>query len=265
VFAGCGFSYPQRVERQEDRRGRRAPDAPLVSRPLISPRFAADPRLRAWLARAVIAAALYVAFMISLGWQYAVSAATIYVTADVIYRSKTMSVIPAAVRVTSAQRSTRRRLRMLRPAGYLALNACRIPGTESIIDHVVVGPAGVFTLDSERMDRRLPIRAIGGMLYHGPASKVDRIDHALAEAQTAADKISAALGRRVRVHPAMIIYGPALPWKIMRLKGVDVFDGGRIGTFFRNQSKQTAGRHLSSEQIAQIFAAASRALPPIGD
>jgi len=206
---------------------------------------------------------VYVGFVLSLGWRYAVSAAVIYTAGDIIYRSRTTSVIPPAVRVTAAQRSTRRRLNMLRPAGYLTLNACRIPGTDTIIDHVVVGPAGVFTVDSERLDRRLPIRAIGGMLYHGPVSQGDRLDHAEEEARRAATLIGAELGYSIKARPVMIIYGPAIPWKIMRFKNVDTFDGGRIGTYFRRQTKDTASRHISAEQIARIFAVAARVLPPV--
>src|SRR5262249_20206508 len=43
----------------------------LVSRPLINPRLTADPRLRIWLARIAIALVLYIGFMLSLGWRYA--------------------------------------------------------------------------------------------------------------------------------------------------------------------------------------------------
>ena len=89
-----------------------------------------------------------------------------------LYRSKTTVITPTSVRVTSAQRNTARRLKVLQAAGYLALNARTIPDTESVIDHLVVGPAGMFTLDSQKMDKRLPIKAIGGMLFHGPDSQV---------------------------------------------------------------------------------------------
>ena len=63
-----------------------------------------------------------------------------------------------AVQVTTAQRRTRRRLFLLRPAGYVALHRRAIPGSDSVIDHLVIGPGGVFALDSERWDRRLPVR-----------------------------------------------------------------------------------------------------------
>src|SRR5260370_20063567 len=201
--------------------------------------------------------------MLFAGWRWALSAAVLYAVADVIYRSKTLQVIPPGVRVTSAQRSTVRPLRALRAAGFVALNRCQIPGSCSLIDHLVVGPAGVFSLDSERLDSRLTLRAIGGMIYHGPASMEGRIDHAQDEARHAAALIGAELGQQLRVRPGMVLFGPHVPWVIMRVKGVDVFAGRHVSSYFRRRSKESAGHHIDSGQTDMIVAAAARALPPI--
>ncbi len=245
------------------RPARRQPVYPLVSRPLVNPRLRADPRFRVWVVRTVVALVVFIGFSIGLGWRYGLTAAAIYAAADAIYRSKTTAVVPAAVRVTSAQRYTRRRLKVLQPAGYMALHARTIPGTTHVVDHLVVGPAGVFTLDSQRLDKRLQLKAIGGMLYYGRSSMEDRMDHAQMEARQTAKLIAAEVGQRVRVRPAIVMYGPNIPWVIMKFKGVDVFDGSRVGTYFRRQSKATAAHRLTSGQIAMVFAAAARALPPL--
>lgn len=202
--------------------------------------------------------------MIWHGWRVGATAAVVFVAADVVFRSKTMSTVPPAARVTTAQRSTRRRLKVLQPAGYLALNARTIPSTRSVIDHVVIGPAGVFTIDSQHLDRRLPLLAKGGMLYHGPNSMEKRLDHAQEEANQAAALIGAELGYKIKAKPAMVIYGPSIPWVIMTLKGIDVFEGSRVGTYFRKQTKAAPGKHLDASQIAVIYAAAAQALPPLG-
>jgi hypothetical protein len=236
---------------------------PLTSRPLINPHLRSDPRLRIWITRLVVALAIFAGFAIGLSWRIGLTAAIIYIAADSILRSKTTSAVPAGVRVTSAQRFTRRRLKVLQPSGYVALHARSIPGTRHVIDHVVVGPAGVFTIDSERLDRRLPIRAIGGMLYHGRTSMEERFDHAKHEAKHAATLIAAELGRRVRVRPVIVLYGPSISWLIMNVKGVDVFDGSRIGTYFRRQSKAVGEHRLNHSQIAMVLAAAANALPPL--
>jgi hypothetical protein len=243
--------------------GERRVSFPLTVRPLLHPRLRADPRWRVWITRAVVCLVLFIAVSMWQNWRFGLTAAVVYACADTVYRSKTTGITPTSVRVTSAQRATSRRLRVLQTAGYMALHARTIPGAETVIDHVVVGPSGVFTVDSQRMDKRLPIRAIGGMLFHGPVSQVEKIDHARFEAERAASLIADELGQRVRVRPAMVIYGPSVPWVIMRLKGVDVFDGRHVSAYFRRQSKATAGHHLDTAQVALVFAAAAHALPSI--
>jgi hypothetical protein len=238
-------------------------DRSLTSRPLVNPHLSQDPRARIWLIRGLVAFVIFIGVTIAANWRIGLTVAIGYVAADSILRSKTTSVVPSGVRVTSAQRFTRRRLRLLQSAGYVALNARKIPGTKHVIDHVVVGPAGVFTLDSQRLDRRLPIRVIDGMLYHGRTSMEPRLDHAQHEAQHAATLIAAELGKRVRVLPAMVLYGPSISWVVMKVNGVDVFDGSRIGTYFRRQAKAVGEKRLSADQIAMVLTAAANALPEL--
>ena len=269
MFRERPAARPQRTGRTQARvptvSPRRATE--LISRPIVSARRSADPRVRIWVARSAIAVVLYLGFMLWLDWRIALTIAVVFAAADTVFRSKTTAIVPPAVRVTAAQRSTRRRLKVLQSAGYLALHARTIPGkrpgTRSVIDHVVVGPAGVFVLDSEYWDRRLTVRTIGGKLYYGPENQEDRLKQSRWEAHQAAVAVSAELGRPIKVHPAMIVYGPRIPWGVTKLQGVNVFDGGRIGTYFRRQSKATASRHLSTSQIATVFAAATKALPPM--
>lgn len=233
-----------------------------VLRPIF-PGLATDPRLPIWIARALAATAVGVAVTIWQNWRLGLTAAAAVTILDIIYRSRTSSVIPAAVRVTSAQRRTRRRLALLRGRGYIALNARAIPGSDSVIDHLVIGPPGVFALDSERWDRRLPVRsaAASGRLYHGPFGQEERLEHAIWEAAQASSLLSASLGRPISVRPAMAIYGPTIPWTVASLREVDVLAGRRLRKYFRRQARQL-GPHLDADQIRQIHAAAAQALPP---
>ncbi len=234
--------------------------------------LAADPRLPIWIRRAVVAAVLAAIVTIFAHWRWGLTAAAVYAVVDTVYHSKTVSLIPAAARVTSAQRRTRRRLLLVRPSGYLAVHARAIPGSESIIDHLVIGPGGVFALDSERWDRRLPVRTVasdsaaGPVLYHGPFSQKDRLAHARWEAAQASRLLSAELGREVSVHPAMVIYGPVIPWTVATLRDVDVFAGRSVGKYFRGRNRASRSRtgpaRLSWDEAGEIFHAAQRALPP---
>ncbi len=222
----------------------------------------ADPRMPIWIRRVVLAAAVGTVAGVLLDWRFGLTAAVVLAILDTVHRSRTTAVIPAAVRVTSAQRRTRRRLRRLHRAGYRTLHARAVPGSNCIIDHLVIGPAGVFAVNSERWDRRLPVRATqGGQLFHGPYSQTGRLKHAQLEAGEAARLISALLGHPVRVRPAMVIYGPTVPWTVARISGVDVFSGRRLRRYLRAQARASRAQRLDRPDVQRIHAAAERALP----
>jgi hypothetical protein len=48
------------------------------------------------------------------------------------------------------ERATARRLQRLKDHGYVVLHDLQVPGTHANIDHLAVGPAGVFVIDSKR-------------------------------------------------------------------------------------------------------------------
>lgn len=247
---------------------------PAVPDPLADKRrsviggLSADPRVPIWIRRAIFALVVGTAIGIWQGWRWGLTAAAVVAILDTIYQSKAMSPVPAEVYSASAQRRTRHRLLMLRSSGYLALHGRAIPGSDSVIDHLVIGPSGVFAVDSERWDRRLPVRATAagksssGMLYHGPFSQSPRLAHARWEAAQAARLLGEELGGEIDVSPAMVIYGPTIPWGVATLRGVDVFGGRRIGKFFRRQKRITRGQRLDEHEISLIYEAAERALPP---
>ncbi len=235
---------------------------------LILAQLAIDPRVPIWSRRAVAALVIGIGFTFWLGWRAGLTIAALAAIADTIYHSKTVSLIPAAARIASAQRRTRHRLLVARAWGYRAVHARPIPGTESIIDHLVIGPGGVYALDAERWDRRLPVRTVasnsaaGPVLYHGPFSQRERLAHARWEAAQAAYLLSRELRRQVTVRPAMVIYGPAVPWSVARLRGVDVLGGRSVVRYFVSRKRANPDTAITWEQAGEIAAAAERALPP---
>jgi hypothetical protein len=233
---------------------------PRAPRPLLGG-LTSDPRLPIWVLRLTLAAVAAIGFTVWLGWRFGATAAAVIIIADIIYRSRTTSVIPAAVRVTFAQRRTQRRLKGLRSAGYLSLHLRAIPGSQSAIDHLVVGPGGVFAIDSEFWDKRLPIRSVRHVLYHGPYSQKKRLAHARWEAAQASALLTEDLGRDIRARPAMVIYGPTVPWHFATLDGVDVFSGGRVRKYFSRQTKMNRATRLDADEIKEIHDAAAHTLP----
>jgi len=225
--------------------------------------LSANPRMRAWRIRIIIAAIVMVVFsLVFRSWQIGLTLAVIAVIADTIYRSRRDYPRTGTVRLTSAQRRTRRQLAKLGRTGYRAIHSNPIPDSEEQIDHLVVGPAGVFAIDSEDWDRRLAVRTRNArQLWHGPFSKKDRLEHAQWEAQRAADLLSAALGKPVTVRAAMAVYGPRIPWDVATIREVDVFSGPRLRKYLRRRARQRDVRPLSDDEAERIFKAASEAFP----
>ena len=222
--------------------------------------LAANPRMRVWELRVVVAVVILGVFWYLVSWKLGLTLAIVAIIADTIYRARKN--YAGKIRLTAAQRRTRRQLTKLGRAGYLAMHARPIPESQDQIDHLVVGPAGVFAIDSENWDKRLAVRTKSGkQLWHGPFSKKDRLQHAQWEAQRAADLLSGAIGKPVIVRPAMAVYGPRIPWDVATIRDVDVFSGPRLRKYLRRRARQGEVRPLTDEEIERIFKAANEAFP----
>ncbi len=222
--------------------------------------LATHPRMRVWRLRIVVAVLILVAFSILVSWQFGLTLAVIAIIADTIYRSRRN--YSRQARMTGAQRRTRRQLAKLGRAGYRAMNGNIIPESQEQIDHLVVGPAGVFAIDSESWDKHLVVRTRNArQLWHGPFSMKDRLEHAHWESQRAADLLSGALGKPVAVRPAMAVYGPKIPWDVATIRDVDVFSGPRLRKYLRRRARQADVRPLTDDEIERIYAAAIKAFP----
>jgi Nuclease-related domain len=249
------------------RPGTSGPDLGSIPRPAgsaLRARLASDPRTPGWVGRGVASAVVGIIVSVLVNWRLGLTAAAVIAIVDTIHRSRVSAALPASLRAPSAHRRTRRRLARLSGAGYRTLHARTAPGSQCVIDHLVIGPGGVYTLDAERWDRRMPVvRATkGARLYHGPFSQADRLAHARQAADEASRLVSAALGEELAVQPAMVIYGPTVPWAVARISGVDVFGRRRLRWYLRQAAKARPAVWLGAEQIERTHAAATEALPP---
>jgi hypothetical protein len=222
--------------------------------------LAANPRMRVWRWRLIVAALVMVGFSLWISWKLGLTLAVVVIIADTIYRSRRG--YPGVVKLTAAQRRTRRQLGKLARAGYRAMHARPIPESEEQIDHLVVGPTGVFAIDSEDWDKKLVVRTKKGtQLWHGPYSKKDRLQHAQWEAQRAAEMLSGEIGKPVSVRPVMAVYGPRIPWDVATIRDVDVFSGPRLRKYLRRRARQADVRPLTDSEIEKIYEAANKAFP----
>jgi uncharacterized membrane protein len=222
--------------------------------------LSANPRMRAWQRRAIIAVVVGVAFTIIGSWRLGLTLAVLAAIADTIYRSRKVFTSQEQAGLSSAQRRTCRQLRKLERAGYRAMHCVPIPGSEDQIDHLVVGRAGVFAIDSEAWSRRLPVRTrIGRELWHGPHTMKDRLEHARWESERAAELLSGTLGSPVTVRAAMAVYGPKIPWDVATIRDVDVFSGPRLRKYLRRRARKIHEGSLSASDIERIDKAAHMA------
>jgi hypothetical protein len=230
-------------------------------------------RMGMWRRRLVIAVVIGVVLTILVNWQLGVTLAVVFAIADTIFRSRTPMVsspLPG-VKLTRAQKQTQHQLNSLEKAGYKALHSRLIPDSEDHIDHLVIGPAGVFSIDSEYWDKHLPIRTKNArQLWHGPFSMKDRLEHAKWEAEQASTLLTSAAspqllarlpGGAVTVRPAMAVYGPKIPWDVATIRDVDVFKGARLRTYLRRYARHNDARPLTADEIEQLRSAAHQAFP----
>lgn len=222
-----------------------------------------DPQIQRWIRRCVAAAAVGLLFSIVFGIRVGLFTAVAVVVLDVVRRNRKESTVEAWRKPSASQRKTERQLRGMEKAGYRTLHARAVPkddegASDGQIDHLVVGPTGVYAVDSEQWDKRLPVRAMSHRkLFLGPFNKKEDLDEARWEADQASKLISGELGYEVPVQPSLAVYGPAISWKVLRVRDVDVYSGGHARNYLRRRPKI-----LAPVDIVRIFEAAERVLPP---
>ena len=241
---------------------RQQPEAEGIGQHLSSvTQLSGNPRMGVWQRRIIVAVIAGVLFGFLLkDWRWGLTFAVLAVIADTIIRSRTVFKGPAGVRLTKAQKHTLRQLSSLERKGYRAMHILPLPGSEEQIDHLVIGPAGVFAIDSEDWDKRMPVRTSNHrQLWHGPRSMKDRLEHAHWEADQASALLSAQAGSPVPVHAAMAVYGPKIPWDVAEIRDVDVFSGPRLRIYLRRRARKRDANPLTRSEIERFDKAAHAA------
>jgi hypothetical protein len=225
-----------------------------------------DVQMRLYRIRATIMLIVGVLFFIlTRNWAVALTLAILAGIVDTVYRSRNAAMYRNGATFPGARKATTKQLRKMRREGYFWLDARPIPDSREFIDHLVIGPTGVYAIDSEKWNPKLPIRTWNGKkLYHGPESQKDRLEHAVWEASQASEILSGALGFEVKVQPALAIYGPKIPWDIATIRNVDVFTGSALRKYLKRRSRMKDGVvRLTREEVRTIYEAAARMLPDV--
>jgi hypothetical protein len=105
-------------------------------------------------------------------------------------------------RGAAGERRTARLLAPLERQGWVVLHDLAVPGSRAILDHLVIGPGGVFVIDSKQYRGRLhldPTRR----LWHGRYSLAPALHAVSFEADQAAQVMTDQAWRQCRLWPFM--------------------------------------------------------------
>jgi hypothetical protein len=137
-----------------------------------------------------------------------VVAATVAAGAGWALRFRVSRATWAWQRGAHGERKTARLLAQLEPHGWTVLHDLAVPGSRANIDHLAIGPPGVFVIDSKHYRGRLR-QAADGSWWHGRYP----LAPTLRAVQFEADRAAAVLGaHRVPVLPLVVVHGAAVPW-----------------------------------------------------
>jgi hypothetical protein len=129
------------------------------------------------------------------------------------------------------------------------LHAVPVGTGNSDIDHVVFGPAGVFTLNTKR--HRGQKIWVGERMLMVAGHKTDHLRNSRQEAKRAAKLLSAATGIPVDVHPILAIVDPASFTVKQRPKDVSIMDARALFRWLKHRKPV-----LDPETVQRISVAA---------
>ena len=132
-------------------------------------------------------------------------------------------------RGATGERRTARLLNQLERHGWAVLHDLAVPGSRANIDHLVIGPGGVFVIDSKLYRGRLQPDPTG-RLWHGRYPLAPTLQAVSFEADQAAQVLPSP---GVVVRPIIAIHGAQVPWGKLVMDGVPVVPAQRLPGMLR--------------------------------
>jgi hypothetical protein len=137
--------------------------------------------------------------------------------------------------------------------GYTVLHDLQVPGSHANLDHLAIGPAGVFVIDSKRYRGHLYLGA-DGMLWYGRYPLAQQLATVVWATMRLAETLQ--LPPEVPVTPLLVIHRAHVPWGGLTVAGVQVIPPSILA--------DTLGREavLPAPQVALIAGQATARLRP---
>jgi hypothetical protein len=166
--------------------------------------------------------------------------------------------VPAAKwrRGVEGERRTAQLLAPLRNLGWTVLHDRRIPGSAANVDHLVVGPSGVWVVDSKLWQGRVKVMG-DGRLWYGRRC----LDDDLRVLRWATGEVGRALGVRkhaapVPIHSVLCVHGARLPRAQLLLDDVTLAAPEALRDLLRSASPC-----LTVCEVERLAAKSARCLP----
>jgi hypothetical protein len=132
-------------------------------------------------------------------------------------------------RGAAGERRTARLLGPLERHGWAILHDLGLPGSRANIDHLMIGPGGVFVIDSKQYRGRLQLDPFG-RLWHGRYPLAPSLQAVSFEADQAAQVLP---DPGVVVVPIVAVHGAQVPWGKVVVEGVPVVPARRLPSMLR--------------------------------
>jgi hypothetical protein len=132
-------------------------------------------------------------------------------------------------RGAAGERRTARLLGPLERQRWAVLHDLALPGSRANIDHLVIGPGGVFVIDSKQYRGRLQLDG-SGRLWHGRSPLAPALRAVDFEADQAAQVL---VDPDVVVVPIVAVHGAQVPWGNVVTQGVPVVAARRLPSMLR--------------------------------
>jgi hypothetical protein len=142
------------------------------------------------------------------------------------------------------ERRTARLLAPLERHGYQVFHDLAVPGSAANVDHLVVGPTGVYVIDSKRY--RGHLRYTAGHLWHGGRTLDRTLQMLWWEATQVAETLG--FGPDLHLYPVLCVHVARLPWlRELLVDGVPVLGAGAL-----RSALQVTRQALTPEQVALV-------------
>jgi hypothetical protein len=163
--------------------------------------------------------------------------------------------LPSSVRAwrigADGEERTARLLAPLEAEGFVILHDRRLPGRRENVDHVVIGPPGVFVVETKSYEGRIRVRR--GELFIGGRRKNGFID----QVERQREAVSAVLGG-VEVRAVICVHRAEFPWfRRLEINGTPILPAKAVASRLRS-----ATTTMGVDGVAAITASASEAFPP---